>query len=253
MIIEKNDLSDVPKAPMNIDDLSDLPYIPQDPLPKKSFAMYIIGTPSSGKTNLLMSMFLSHSTKKRVRPKYYWKYFDKIYFISASLETIPISFLKKIPEDQVFNQYSDELMQIIIQELKNGENENSAIVLDDSIKDLKRSKILSKLFLNRRHCTQNGQEEGQSGLSIFVTSQKYTLLPLEVRGACSQYIIFKSSNRSEVNRIKEELMFDLDPQTQDEVLNEAWKEPYSFLMIDVNKPRDKKYYKKFDRIIFEDE
>ena len=47
-------------------------------------------------------------------------------------------------------------------------------------------------------------------------------------------------------------MFDLDPETQDEVLNEAWKEPYSFLMIDVNKPRDKKYYKKFDRIIFDD-
>jgi len=253
MLIEKNELSDVPKAPMNIDDLSDMPYIPAEPLPKKSFAMYLIGNPGSGKTNLLLSMFLSHSTKKRKKPKYYYKYFDKIYFISASLETIPVSFLKKIPEDQVFNQYSDDLMGDIIEDLKNGENENSAIVLDDSIKELKKSKILAKLFLNRRHCSQNSQEEGQSGLSIFVTSQKYTLLPLEVRGACSQYIIFKSSNSAEVNRIKDELMWDLDKETQDAVLDEAWKEPYSFLMIDVNKPRDKKYYKKFDRIIFNDE
>jgi len=252
MIIEKNELSDVPKAPMNIDDLSDLPYLPADPLPKKSFAMYLVGSPGSGKTNILMSMFLSHSTKKRKKPKYYYKYFDKIYFISASLDTIPISFIKKIPEDQVFNQYSDELMGDIIYELKSGENNNNAIVLDDSIKDLKKSKNLAKLFLNRRHCSQDSQQEGQAGLSIFVTSQKYTLLPLEVRGACSHYIIFKSSNKCEINRIKEELMFDLDPETQDEVLNECWKEPYSFLMIDANKPRDKKYYRKFDRIIFDE-
>ena len=64
-----------------------------------------------------------------------------------------------------------------------------------------------------------------------VTSQKYTLLPLEQRTACSHAILFKSANKQEIDRIREEIMFDLQPDQQDALLKEAWKEPYSFLFI----------------------
>tara|TARA_Y100000114_G_C11738606_1_gene317672 strand:- start:744 stop:929 length:186 start_codon:yes stop_codon:yes gene_type:complete len=47
-----NPLSDVPRAPCHVDSLKDLAYIPTRPLPTKSFCMYIVGKPGSGKTNL---------------------------------------------------------------------------------------------------------------------------------------------------------------------------------------------------------
>ena len=38
-VIKNNILHSVPVIKQKVDDLSDLPYIPSDPLPKKSFAM----------------------------------------------------------------------------------------------------------------------------------------------------------------------------------------------------------------------
>ena len=81
-----------------------------------------------------------------------------------------------------------------------------------------------------------------------VTSQKYNLLPLEFRCACDHVILFKTSNAKERIYIKEELMQDLDKQTQDDILNFAWKNPYSFLMIKCNAPTKNRYYQNFDQI-----
>ena len=253
MKLLENDISNVPRIPISIDDISDLPYIPKEPLPKKSFAMYIVGSPGSGKTNLLLSLMLSHPTKKRKNiPKYYWKYFDHIEVISGSLQTLPDRFLNKLPDEQLHNKYSDELLEEIIEDMRAGENSNNLLILDDSIKDLKRSTILAKIFLNRRHCCHNSEKDGNGGLSIMTTSQKYNLLPLEVRLNQSHYIIFKSSNRQEVDAVRNELMTDLSKEEQEELLEMCWSKPYSFLMIDVNKPKKDKYYCKFDKVVFEE-
>ena len=239
-----NPLSKVPKAACPVDSLNDLPFKPKSPLPAKSFCMYIVGSPGSGKTNLWQSLLLSKD------PKYYRQFFDFIHLVSGSLATLPPKVLKALPEQRKHNQFSDELLEQIVEELRSGENTNNLIVLDDVIKDLKRSKILSKVFLNRRHCTHDETKDGNGGLSIMVTSQKYTLLPLEQRTACSHAILFKSANKQEIDRIKEEIMFDLSPDQQDALLREAWREPYSFLTIAINAPREQKYHIKFDRVEF---
>ena len=64
MRIIKNKISEIPAFKSKIDDLKDLPYIPEEPLPKKSFLLYINGSPASGKTSLMMSLLTSHPTKK---------------------------------------------------------------------------------------------------------------------------------------------------------------------------------------------
>ena len=253
MKIKPNNLSNIPKAGIDIDSLKDLPYIPKDPLPKKSFAMMVVGSPGSGKTNLMISLLMSHPTKKSPdKPLYFFKYFDTIWLVSPSLATLPRKFVEKLPENQVTNEFSDDLIEDIVEELYEGENLNNLLLLDDCIRDISRSRVLSKIFLNRRHCCHNDSKEGIGGLSIIVTNQKFSLLPLEFRNALSDIIIFRSSNRSEINRIKDELLFDLDNETQDKLLRFCWSEPYSFLYVKVNNPLETKYYKKFDRIIFED-
>ena len=237
-----NSLSKIPKAAWDIDSCSDLAYKPKSPLPAKSFCIYIVGSPGSGKTNLWQSLLLSKD------PKYYNRFFDLVHLISGSLATLPKEITKALPPSRQSNQFSDELLTQIVETLRSGENTNNLIILDDVIKDLKRSKILSKVFLNRRHCTHDEDQDKHGGLSIMVTSQKYTLLPLEQRTACSHAILFKSADRQEIDRIREEIMFDLDPAQQDALLKEAWKEPYSFLFIAINAPRDRKYFIKFDRV-----
>lgn len=256
MRIIKNNLSDVGRAPMDIDNLNSLPFIPEKPLPPKNFAMMLVGSPGSGKTNLMLQMLMSHPTKKnKNKPRYYYGLFDRIELISPSMATLSSSFLKKLDDDRTHMKFSDELITDIINSMYEGPNVNNLIVLDDCIRDLSRSKNLSKVFLNRRHIThdENQKDEDNSdnaSLSIIVTNQKYSLLPLEFRNSLSDVIIFKCSNKNEINRIKDEIMFDLDSSTQDLLLEQAWSEPYSFLYVKPNKQLQDKYYIKFDKVEF---
>ncbi len=257
------DLSEVPKVPCPVDSLKDLPFIPTKPLPIKSFAMYIVGAPGSGKTNLWQAMMIQKN------PLYYRGFFDRVELVSGSLGTLAPKVIKLLPKKNQHNQLSDKLITGLIDDMwgatpepvhkspwSNGmikkpppvSNMNSLIILDDVIKQISRSKVLSQIFLNRRHCTHNPENEGEGGLSLMVTSQKYNLLPLEFRNACDHVILFKTANASELRAIKDELMQDLSKEDQDRILHEAWQEKHSFLMIKVNAPKEEKYYIKFDLI-----
>ena len=247
MKVINNNLSKVPKAPCDIDNLDDLPYIPTSPLPIKSFALYIVGSPGSGKTNLMMSLLTSK------KPKYYRKFFCHIEIISGSLATLSNKFKKQLPDSQKHNKFSDDLIIDIVNKMKNGKqdsNENNLLVLDDVIRQITRSRVLSQIFLNRRHISHNEDKEGNGGLSIITVSQKYSLLPLEFRNSISDFVLFKSSNSMEINKIKDELLHDLDKDEQNELLNLAWSKPYNFLFIKINNPKKTKYYINFDLVEF---
>ena len=247
-VIPNKKLSHIPPITMDIDSLEDLPYIPAKPLPAKSFAFLIVGQPGSGKTTLWNSLLLSHPTKKKPNtPKFMYKLFDHIYLISPSLQTLPLNKLNLNP-DRMFNQYTDELLEDILELEKDGENLNNLILIDDSVRDLTKSKILCRTILNRRHCTQNNDEEGKAGLSIMITSQKYNMIPLALRLNMSQVIVFRTENQKELKSIKEELMGDLTKEQQDELLKLAWKDKHDFLYIDAFKPKNERYYRNFDKI-----
>jgi hypothetical protein len=117
-----NPLSAVPKAPC-----------PTKPLPTKSFCMYIVGKPGSGKTNLWLSMMLSK------KPRYYRKFFDRTMLVSGSMDTLPKAALKgkfAVPESQQFREINDETVDAILTELRSGDkNTNNLLILDDVIKD----------------------------------------------------------------------------------------------------------------------
>ena len=252
-VIKNNILHSVPVIKQKVDDLSDLPYIPSDPLPKKSFAMYIVGFSSSGKTTLLLSMLLSHPTKKKPdTPRFYYRFFDKCFIISPSKDTMPLEKLK-IDDSRIFSKYNNEVIEEIIETEKEGENLNNLIVIDDSIKQIKNNPRFHSLILNRRHITQNPDEDNQAGLSIIVMSQKYNAADLITRDNMSDIILFRTENSKELNAIKEELMSDLEKDIQDKLLKLAWKDKYSFLYIKNYLPTKDRYYVRFDKVIFDKE
>jgi hypothetical protein len=243
-----NILSKVPYTPCPIDNLNDMPYTPTSPLPGKNFAMYIVGSPGSGKPNLWISMMLSK------KPIYYRKYFDMVELISGSLGTLPDKVIKSkkgVPSAQQSSELDYENLITKVNALRANDNTHNLIIFDDVIKDLSRNKTLSKLFLNRRHITHNPDKKGNASLSIMVTSQKYNLLPLEFRKNCSHHILFKTDNGAELKAIKEELMGDLSSEAQDKLLRTVWEKKYGFLFVDSYAPRELRYYNRFDLIQFD--
>ena len=247
-VIPNKKLSHIPPVIMDIDNTNDLPYKVAKPLPAKSFAMLIIGQPGSGKSTLWNSLLLSHPTRKKPdTPRFYYRYFDHVWLISPSLQTLPLNKLN-LNDGRIFDSYNDTLMEDILDEEKNGDNLNNLIVLDDSVRDLTKSKILCKTILNRRHCCQDPEKEGHAGLSIIITSQKYNMVPMALRLNMSQVIVFRTENQKELNTIKEELLGDLTKKEQDELLKIAWKDKHDFLYIDSFKPKKERYYRNFDRI-----
>ena len=241
MIIIPNQEIKLKVVKQDIDDLDeDLKKI-SEPLSKKSGAYYIVGRPQSGKTSLWLSMLLTKNQG-------YYRKFDKIYLISNSLATLPLPLLN-LPPEQIFDGYDEEqLFEILSNEKESKENNNILIVIDDCIKDLK-SKKFNKLILNRRHIIQNvDNPKTKSGVMIFITGQTYNLLELQVRKNMSDVILFPTSNSKELISIKSELMSDLNPKQQDEILKLAWSRPYSFLYIKMNNQMNKKYYSNWDLI-----
>jgi hypothetical protein len=242
---KRKHLSEVPRAPCQIDDLSDLPYVPEPPLPAKSFAMYIVGAPGSGKSNLWQAMLVSKN------PLYYRGLFDRIELVSGSLGTLADKVTDQLPSDQQYPYLNDDLLVEILENMKKdpencpNRNANTLLVLDDVIKDITRTKDLSKVFLNRRHVTHSHSKEGNGGLAIMVTSQKYNLLPLEFRGACDHVILFRTSNAKELRAITDELMQDLSPEQQRELMKDGWSKRYSFITVKLCEPTESRYYIKF--------
>ncbi len=252
-VLNNKILTHVPVIKQKVDDLSDLPYIPADPLPKKSFAMYIVGFSSSGKTTLLLSMLLSHPTKKKPDiPRMYYRFFDKVWIISPSKDTLPLEKLK-INESRIYPKYTNEVIEEIVNNEKEGENLNNLIVIDDSIKQIKNNSKFHSLVLNRRHISQNPSEDHQAGLSIIVMSQKYNAADLITRVNMSDIILFKTENQKELNAIKDELMGDLEKDVQDKLLKLAWKDKYSFLYIKNYEGTKDRYYVRFNKVVFDDE
>jgi len=252
-VLENKKLNNISITKQSIDDTSDLPYIPAEPLPAKSFAMLIVAPAGGGKTSFWTSLLLSHPTKKKPDVnRVWWRYFDKILLFSPSKDTLPMDKLR-LDESRVFLKYNDEDLLNFIEEEKEGENLNNLIVLDDSIRQIKNNKEVQKLVLNRRHLTHNPEEEHKAGLSVLITSQKFNAADTYLRNNMSDIIIFKTSVKNELEAIKNDLMSDLDKELQDELLKKAFEKKYGFLYIKNYMPTKDRYYINFNKVVFEDE
>jgi GTPase SAR1 family protein len=241
----RNPLSKVPHLKGSKDRKPDYPFKIKPPL-LTSMSCLISGSPASGKTSLITSFLLSKD------PVYYYKFFDEVFIISGSTQTMSLDDFG-LPESHIFEEYSEEIMSEILSTLQEGENGNSLIWLDDVINDLSPAdKVLNKAILNRRHITQNHNNKTKAELSIWISTQKYNRLALRYRTNITCFIIFPTSNHAEIRNIKDELLGDLTKEQQDAVLDICFSEPYSFLFINTLMPKGKRLYCKFDLLKLEE-
>jgi nucleoside-triphosphatase THEP1 len=249
IIEKKQDKLSVAVTPNNLDGkLGDLP----DPLPDTSgFNMCIIGSPGSGKTNLLYSIM----TRKKVKGvrQSYRGLFDHIYVISPtigakSMKSDPFS---KLPQDQIYKELD---MQVLVElekilEKNRSNDEHSVVIMDDIGSQLRRSqaidKKLTQLIQNRRHMFCS---------TIFLV-QKYRDLGTGIRSAISHLITFRPKNLPERDAILTEMVplpLKQSISLLDYVFEQGDQDKYSFLLVDLSLRKSSKYryFKKFNELNF---
>ena len=103
--------------------------------------------------------------------------------------------------------------------------------------DKKAQKVLKDLFIRCR----------KLNTSLCFLTQSYLSVPKDVRLNCTHYVLFKLSNKRELQNIAMNHSADIDYKDFSKIYRICTKELYHFLTIDTTK--DKKFIKNFDETL----
>jgi len=191
-----------------------------------------------GKTNLIINLL--------DRPKFYKNKFDKVVLFSNTYYSDNIwKSCKSIDEENVHIDYSDDILEQIIEEQISSKDDdeplNTLIIFDDIIQQISKTKsLINKLIMRNRHYY----------LTIWITTQKYSLVSPTIRNNTSYFILFGIKNKKEKEFITNELSDNVDEEDFTKIWNYALDgKNYNFLVISVKDKPDKMYRKQFTSFI----
>ena len=190
----------------------------------------IVGRVKSGKSVLLNNMYLSE--------RFFGGDFKTKILISSTAHNDAINKYMLDDFDFIFTDYSDDLLQEILDIIHNDEGpERFLIIFDDMInsgqnfKRAGKTDLLTQLITTYRH-TGNGEYEGK--LSIAMSVQYFKYLSPIARNNCSGYYIMGHFPESEVKKMSEALsIFGRDNKGFIKIYNASRKKPFDFLYLSV--------------------
>ena len=231
---------EVQKTPFSVDkkDVS----IPK-PLPRTyNHFLLITAKPRSGKTTLMYSLLT-------FRKSPYYRKFDKVYIFSPSLATTKDDRLKSIPHEQRYTELTLENLEGVYDEVS-GSGERILLLIDDCVNDVKKNlgveKKLAQIAMNRRHICGADEDGEGAGISIWMTTQVFNKLPRAIRACADFHIIFKTTNKRELETMFEEIIT-IDKDLFAEMIKYVFSGKYDFLLIDMNQNSNKMYYKNLNK------
>ena len=134
----------------------------------------------------------------------YNKKFDRIYLFSPSLGTIDDCPFEELPEDQKYEELSEDILEGVLDEIRDS-GEKVLFIMDDVVNDMKKEarleKLLCKVLMNRRHQCGSG-----GSLSVWITTQVYNKVPAPVRKCASQLVMYETRNRMELDSLYNEVI-----------------------------------------------
>ncbi len=217
--------------PVKIDE-SKLNVVKKYPLLPIPFFMVLLGRVKAGKSTLLNSLCLS--------PRFYGDDFQVKILISPTLEDPAMIHIKE-HFDFVFDEYSETLLDEIIDMVENDQNDNRyLLVLDDAITSnfvqTKSGKIdaFSSLITRYRHTTNH--KTGKEGmLSIILTLQYFKYLTPITRTMAMGLVICGELSDAELKKISEAYdFFGGNSKKFMELYRQCRIEPYDFCFLNVD-------------------
>lgn len=205
-----------------------------DPEQKNAFICYIVGRRNQGKSSLLIKMLLH---RKLLKNK-----FDQVILINPTYNLDTKYHVLNFTE--IYTDFSvsllEQLNNKINEQVENNENFQTLLIFDDCIAD---PEFKSNEFANPlNHFALNGRH---LNISMIFLSQKYTGLSSIIRTQLDYLVLFNPINHKEKDAIYEEYGKGKKQEFY-ELLDNVYKEPYSFLVVDNKKF---KYLKNFHTLI----
>lgn len=202
-------------------------------VPRNVFFQILAGGPGSGKTSLI-----------NVLMREYKGLFEKIYFLTGSIQTLPEPFLNKFNSKRVFTEINTELIEQIYN--KNKETQTpTLLIIDDLIADIDKDKelkkTLKKVIFNRRHVP----------IYIILITQRWREIPLSLRKA-DNIFFWNFNDKRESEALFNDAINDIDEK--------QWKALQKYLIKNNESKHDflyinkynNKYYRNFNKLEFTD-
>ncbi len=115
--------------------------------------------------------------------------------------------------------------------------ESFLVVLDDCLcMPRERMKELTNLFIRGRH----------KAISLIFASQAYFLCPRPMRLQCNWVVIFNGAADREIQMMRQELGGGVDKDTYLRGIRDGISQPYSFVSINLNKPKPEERFLRCD-------
>jgi len=202
----------------------------------------------SGKSTAIVNLLLRPYSDTDEQGKDFYKNDfsgSNIYIVNPSLalddKYATLIHAKKIPEGNIYVDYDEEEMMRLYEklreqhdeELKEGTLKPKLIILDDcafsgSLKD-KQYGFVSRVAANGRHL----------GISLIVTSQKYSAVNTLLRENLTGLIVWESSNK-QLDLIYED--HSIFPKSKfDKMFRDCTREKHSFMVINYSNPTAERF------------
>lgn len=200
------------------------------PLLKPPFILIPCGSVRTGKSTLVMNFIYNR--------EFYHEMFDKVIFISPTAHN-DLTLTHLAEDDEVIKitedlENLDDILKTIVETKQEDEEEREKhylIILDDCMGLIKPKSYATYLCTRYRHYK----------LSLIITCQSFRSLNNVIRTNASGYLIFKTNNKKEYDKMEAE--FGGLYKHFEELYNYATEEPYSFLFLNL---RDVTAHKNFE-------
>ena len=201
----------------------------EKPLPTAyNFFLLVCGAPGSGKSSLWINLI----TKKENNT--YFRKFDKILIFSNSFKTITKEI--HLPPERIFDGITE--LEDVIESVRDSDDK-ILMILDDVVADVKSESFMLKLIYNRRHLA--------GGISIILTSQVYNKVPLSIRKASSDLILFTTGNKKELKSVYNDFI-NIPEDAFQKITQYCFKSKHDFMVYTTDSGS---FYKNFNLLVLD--